>query len=83
MLASGMSEDEILSEYPYLGKVGFPPKYAYADRQEPDFTFAPSLGPCETVRAITSPEPAENTSQSLSGSRPQFPPCPPAINLQK
>jgi len=29
MLASGMSEDEILSEYPYLGKAGFP-EYAYA-----------------------------------------------------
>ncbi len=30
MLASGMSEDEILGEYPYLEKADFPAVYAYA-----------------------------------------------------
>jgi len=30
MLASGMTEDEILSEYPYLEKADFPAVYAYA-----------------------------------------------------
>ena len=30
MLASGMSEDEILAEYPYLEKADFPAVYAYA-----------------------------------------------------
>ena len=30
MLASGMSEDEILREYPYLEKADFPAVYAYA-----------------------------------------------------
>jgi len=30
MLASGMTEDEILSDYPYLEKAAFPAVYAYA-----------------------------------------------------
>jgi uncharacterized protein (DUF433 family) len=30
MLASGMSEDEILRDYPYLEKADFPAVYAYA-----------------------------------------------------
>ena len=30
MLASGMGEDEILVEYPYLEKADFPAVYAYA-----------------------------------------------------
>jgi uncharacterized protein (DUF433 family) len=30
MLASGMAEDEILSDYPYLEKEDFPAVYAYA-----------------------------------------------------
>jgi len=30
MLASGMSEDEILGEYPYTEKADFPAVYAYA-----------------------------------------------------
>jgi uncharacterized protein (DUF433 family) len=30
MLASGMSEDEILGDYPYLEKADFPAVYAYA-----------------------------------------------------
>jgi hypothetical protein len=29
MLASGMTEDDILSEYPYLEKADFPAVYAY------------------------------------------------------
>lgn len=32
MLASGMSEAEILQEYPYLEKEDFPAVYAYASR---------------------------------------------------
>jgi uncharacterized protein (DUF433 family) len=32
MLASGMSEDEILRDYPYLEKGDFPAVYAYASR---------------------------------------------------
>ena len=32
MLASGMSEDEILSDYPYLEKADFPVVYAYASQ---------------------------------------------------
>jgi uncharacterized protein (DUF433 family) len=32
MLASGMSEDEILADYPYLEKPDFPAVYAYASR---------------------------------------------------
>lgn len=32
MLASGMTEDEILSEYPYLEKADFPAVYAYASQ---------------------------------------------------
>ena len=30
MLASGMTEDEILTDYPYLEKADFPAVYAYA-----------------------------------------------------
>lgn len=30
MLASGMTEDEILRDYPYLEKTDFPAVYAYA-----------------------------------------------------
>ena len=30
MLASGMTEDEILADYPYLEKADFPAVYAYA-----------------------------------------------------
>lgn len=30
MLASGMAEDEILRDYPYLEKADFPAVYAYA-----------------------------------------------------
>jgi uncharacterized protein (DUF433 family) len=30
MLASGMTEDEIVSDYPYLEKADFPAVYAYA-----------------------------------------------------
>jgi uncharacterized protein (DUF433 family) len=30
MLASGMSEDEILNDYPYLEEADFPAVYAYA-----------------------------------------------------
>jgi uncharacterized protein (DUF433 family) len=32
MLACGMSEDEILSDYPYLEKADFPAIYAYASQ---------------------------------------------------
>ena len=32
MLASGMTEDEILIDYPYLEKADFPAVYAYASR---------------------------------------------------
>ncbi len=32
MLAAGSSEDEILSEYPYLEREDFPAVYAYASR---------------------------------------------------
>jgi uncharacterized protein (DUF433 family) len=32
MLASGMTEDEILQEYPYLEKTDFPAVYAYASQ---------------------------------------------------
>ena len=32
MLASGMTEDEILTEYPYLEKADFPAVYAYASQ---------------------------------------------------
>jgi uncharacterized protein (DUF433 family) len=32
MPASGMTEDEILSDYPYLEKSGFPAIYAYASQ---------------------------------------------------
>jgi uncharacterized protein (DUF433 family) len=30
MLASGMTEDEVLGDYPYLEKADFPSVYAYA-----------------------------------------------------
>ena len=30
MLAAGMTEDEILEDYPYLERADFPPVYAYA-----------------------------------------------------
>lgn len=32
MLASGMTEDEILQDYPYLEKADFPAAYAYASQ---------------------------------------------------
>ena len=32
MLASGMSEEEILADYPYLEKADFPAVYAYASQ---------------------------------------------------
>ena len=32
MLASGMTEDDILSDYPYLEKADFPAVYAYASQ---------------------------------------------------
>jgi uncharacterized protein (DUF433 family) len=32
MLACGMTEDEILHEYPYLEKADFPAVYAYASK---------------------------------------------------
>jgi uncharacterized protein (DUF433 family) len=32
MLASGMTEDEILNDYPYLEKADFRAVYAYASR---------------------------------------------------
>lgn len=32
MLASGMTEDEILHDYPYLEKADFPAVYAYASQ---------------------------------------------------
>ena len=32
MLAAGMTEEEILSEYPYLEKADFPAVYAYASQ---------------------------------------------------
>jgi uncharacterized protein (DUF433 family) len=32
MLASGMTEDEILLDYPYLEKADFPAVYAYASQ---------------------------------------------------
>jgi uncharacterized protein (DUF433 family) len=32
MLPSGMAEDEILSDYPYLEKADFPAVYAYASQ---------------------------------------------------
>jgi uncharacterized protein (DUF433 family) len=32
MLASGMTEDEILRDYPYLEKLDFPAVYAYASQ---------------------------------------------------
>jgi uncharacterized protein (DUF433 family) len=32
MLASGMTDDEILNEFPYLEKADFPAVYAYAAR---------------------------------------------------
>ncbi|MEO8125984.1 MAG: DUF433 domain-containing protein [Bryobacteraceae bacterium] len=34
MLASGMTEDEILGDYPYLEKADFPAVYAYAAQTE-------------------------------------------------
>jgi len=36
MLASGMTEDEILGEYPYLEKADFPAVYAYASQAGPE-----------------------------------------------
>ena len=33
MLASGMTEDEILRDYPYLEKADFPAVYAYASQR--------------------------------------------------
>lgn len=36
MLASGMTEDEILGDYPYLEKADFPAVYAYAANIGPD-----------------------------------------------
>lgn len=33
MLASGMSEDEILDEYPYLERADLPAVYAYASQR--------------------------------------------------
>ena len=33
MLASGMTEDEILDDYPYLEKADFPAVYAYASQK--------------------------------------------------
>ena len=35
MLASGMTEDEILRDYPYLEKADFPAVYAYASQAGP------------------------------------------------
>ena len=32
MLASGMTEEEILGDYPYLEKADFPAVYAYASQ---------------------------------------------------
>jgi uncharacterized protein (DUF433 family) len=32
LLASGMTEDEILADYPYLEKADFPAVYAYASQ---------------------------------------------------
>jgi len=32
MLASGMTEDEILRDYPYVQKADFPAVYAYASQ---------------------------------------------------
>ncbi len=32
MLASGMAEEEILQDYPYLEKADFPAVYAYASQ---------------------------------------------------
>ena len=32
MLASGMTEDEILSDYPYIEKADFPAVYPYASQ---------------------------------------------------
>ena len=32
MLAAGMTEDEVLSEYPYLEKADFPAVYVYASQ---------------------------------------------------
>ena len=32
MLASGLTEDEILQEYPYLEEADFPAVYAYASQ---------------------------------------------------
>ena len=32
MLASGMTKDEVLSDYPYLEKADFPAVYAYASQ---------------------------------------------------
>jgi len=32
MLASGMTEDDILADYPYLEKADFPAVYAYASQ---------------------------------------------------
>jgi uncharacterized protein (DUF433 family) len=32
MLASGMTQDEILTDYPYLEKADFPAVYAYASK---------------------------------------------------
>lgn len=34
MLASGLSEEEILSDYPYLEKADFPAVYAYAAKTD-------------------------------------------------
>jgi uncharacterized protein (DUF433 family) len=36
MLASGMTEDEILQDYPYLEKADFPAVYAYASQSGRD-----------------------------------------------
>lgn len=38
MLASGMREDEILEDFPYLEKADFPAIYAYASRSGRQFS---------------------------------------------
>jgi uncharacterized protein (DUF433 family) len=44
MLASGMTEDDILTDYPYLEKADFPAIYAYASyvgrQKDPRWLFA-------------------------------------------
>lgn len=43
MLASGMTEEEILAEYPYLEKADFPAVYAFAAQAGRERALTPKL----------------------------------------